>query len=474
MKIHPSLILAAALLFPGGNFLRAQTVRNPVDALAQKLQDDPKQRAEAGKHLEAFLLEPDSNQNSFVSADTDKAALGALARAWGSKADAKRLAALLVVSTPKTKAEDRLRVTLKKWTGAAQIKKRSEKIEAAAFLADAEEQAMKLLSDPRTAAAISEAIGANDQTSAQVPDSVRAATERAEKVSAKGAKLSFGADRTVQDSAAGSIPGATPAAAAGPGAASGSGPDGVGAGVGTGARGSETAAQRAADLNAAHRAGLDEPKRPAVAGEAPPPVVLQSLGSATWPPAPGVLDKASSLAASDTKTIAEDLKSIRGSLRDAVPAQVQGNTESNPDAVNQFFQWLRTAKESDMPTIDYTTLPKGEVGHYELGLVSKGDIKVNHFIRNEPAHARATVVVHELYHYWDKKVARNAYPNVSYGVIAAGTQHVHEYDAYLATSLYWEMVKKEGDASPLAKMLDGIPTDPGQVRELVNSKVGGR
>jgi len=63
--------------------------------------------------------------------------LGALARAWGGKADAKRLAALLVVSTPKTKAEDRLRQALKNWTGAAQIKKRSEKDEAAAFLADA-------------------------------------------------------------------------------------------------------------------------------------------------------------------------------------------------------------------------------------------------------------------------------------------------------------------------------------------------
>jgi hypothetical protein len=129
---------------------------------------------------------------------------------------------------------------------------------------------------------------------------------------------------------------------------------------------------------------------------------------------------------------------------------------------------MLTASEQDEMNKFIADLKRGG------GLVSKGDIKVNHFIRNEPAHARATVVVHELYHYWDKKIARNAYPNVSYGMIGAGTQHIHEYDAYLATSIYWEMVKKEGDASPLAKLLDGIPTDPGAVRELVDSKVGGR
>lgn len=455
MKITPSLILAAAFSFVGGNSLLAQTVSSPVEALAQKLETDPKEREEAGKSLEAFLLEPDSG-NSFVSAEVDRNALGAVARAWGSKADAKRLATLLVVSTPKTKAEARLRLALTRWTKAdsAQIKKKSESAGATEFFNDAADEAQKLFADPATAAAIDASALANDQSVALVPRG-RAATDRAGKVRAKGANLSFGADRTVQD------PAATPRSGSDAAIVSGSG-----------VRKSD--AEIAADLSAAHRAGRDEPKRPSVEGAAPPPVVLQSLGSATWPPAPGVLDRASSLAAFDGKKIKEDLETIHASLKDAVPAKVQGNTDSNPDAVNQFFQWLRTASESDMPTIDYTTLPKGEVGHYELGLLSKGDIKVNHFIRDEPAHARATVVVHELYHYWDKKVARNAYPNVSYGMIAAGTQHIHEYDAYLATSVYWEMVKKEGDASPLAKMLDGIPTDPSAVRELVDSKVGGR
>jgi len=55
-----------------------------------------------------------------------------------------------------------------------------------------------------------------------------------------------------------------------------------------------------------------------------------------------------------------------------------------------------------------------------LGLLSKGDIKVNHFIRNEPAHARASVVV-----------------------FSAG-----------------------------ARVLDRIPTEPGEVQDLVNKGAG--
>ncbi len=33
------------------------------------------------------------------------------------------------------------------------------------------------------------------------------------------------------------------------------------------------------------------------------------------------------------------------------------------------------------------------------------------------------------------------------------------------------MVKQEGDASPLARLLGRIPTDPAQVRELVDGVV---
>lgn len=474
MKIHPSLILAAALLFPGGNSLIAQTVSSPVDALAQKLQTDSKERAEAGKRLEDFLLKPDSDGKSFVSDTADQAALGALAQEWGRKANAGRLAALLVISTPEMKTEARLRMALTRWTGAAQIKKTSGKDAATAFFEDAAAQAEKLWVDKDVRGEIEASILANDQTSPLVPERVREGTKRAEKVRAQGAGRAdiFGPARAAQDIPQGLIPGAAavPAATPGPGAAPGSGPD---AAIGSGAQGSETTAQRADRLNAEGPGTRTGPKLSSSA-KVPEPEQFQALGSATWPPEPGVLDKAASYTKSDAKIIAEDFRTIRSSLQDAVPTKVQGNTDSNPDAVNQFFQWLRTAKESDMPAINYTTLPKGEVGHYELGLLGKGDIKVNHFVRDEPARARATVVVHELYHYWDKKIARNAYPNVSYGMIGAGTHHIHEYDAYLATSLYWEMVKNEGDASPLAKMLDGIPTDPAEVRGVVDSKVGGR
>lgn len=475
MRIHPSLILAAAFVAAGGNSPRAQTVSSPVDALAQKLRDDPAAREDAGKRLEAFLLKPDSDGKSFVSAEADRAALGAVAREWGSKTDAGRVAVLLVVSTPDSGADARLRLLLAAWTAGAQIKKESAGSAATAFFADAADKAKKVLEDPRTRQDIDAAIQANDQAAVPVPGGP-AAIKKAQDIRERGAGSAaiFGRDRAAQE-----LDGSASAKTALEAAQSGR----------HGQAGRKTPEQMAAliaDLNAAHREGRDGPKMPVVGSNVPAPsgvpsslgpdaapVEFQSLGSAEVAREPGLLDRAASAAKSDAPTIAEDLSQIRGSLKDAVPASVQGLTESNPNAVNEFFQWLRTAKESDMPAIDYTILPKGEVGHYELGLLSKGDIKVNHFIRNEPAHARATVVVHELYHYWDKKVARTSYPNVSYGYIDPASKHIHEYDAYLATSLYWEMVKKEGDASPLARMLDRIPSEPGQVREMVNGALGG-
>ncbi|MEQ1918495.1 MAG: hypothetical protein ABL955_04795 [Elusimicrobiota bacterium] len=464
MKNHPCLILAAVFLFADGNLLIAQTVISPVDVLAQKLREDPEEQAKGGQRLVDFLLKPDSDAKSFVSGEADHAVLDALARDWGRTADAKRLAVLLVVSTPKTRTEIRLRAMLADWTGVAQIKNKSESHRARDFFMDAADKAAEHMEDRRVSGEIEEAILANDQTVVEVPESARAGTERAEKVRARGSRLSFGADRTVQDSALGSIPGAAP----------GSAPVGSAAGNGD-RRTPEQMAALIADLNAAHREGRDRQKITVPSGDIPVPV-LHALGSADVAPKSSLMDDAKSLATNDAPTVAADLKQIRGSLQEAVPASVQGLTDSNTNAVNEFFQWLRAANASDMPTIDYTTLPKGEVGRYTPGLgLSKGTIKVNHFIRNAPDDARASVVVHELYHYWDNKVARTYYPNVGYGgKIDPSSMPIHEYDAYLATALYWEMVKKEGASSPLAKMLDRIPTEPKQVQELVDGAVGGR
>lgn len=475
MKALSSAILAAVVSFVAAPAY-AGTSGSSIESLAEKLRSDPGARELAGAQLETFLLQPDSAGMSFVAADADRAALAAVARGWGARTNADSLAILLAVSTPRSKTEAMLRKRLKDWTQTAQIKKTAEKTSAVAFFADAERKAAAIYADRTVREEIDASVGINDAAGVAVPGGA-AATERARKLREKqgaGNTAIFGRDRTAQDLGGGGTSAAESLRAA--------------AGDPRGKTAEEMAAL-IADLNAAHRAGRGEPRRPAIGSNAPPapmpapaapgpdvdPGEFQALGGVDVAPAPGVLDRASSLATKDGPTVAADLKQIRDSLKDAELPDVKGNTDSNPEAIKEFFVWLRAAGESDMPAIDYTILSQGEVGTYSPGLgVSKGSISVNHFIRNEPARQRASVIVHELYHYWDKKVARNMYPNVSYGYIDPASKHIHEYDAYLATALYWRMVKEEGDASPLAKLLDRIPDDPGQVRDMVDGAIGGR
>lgn len=229
------------------------------------------------------------------------------------------------------------------------------------------------------------------------------------------------------------------------------------------------AASLARELNAAEaaRPGLVRPTSVSV----PEPTEYHALAGEEVAPQASVLDKAASLVARDGQTIAEDLRTISSSLAEAELPSARAINEGNPDAIRQFFVWLKSVQPGNLPVIDYGILDKGLVGRYELGLMSKGTITLNHFIRDAPARARATVLVHELYHYWDKKIAKNYYPNVSYGRIGEGTQHIHEYDAYLATSLYWRMVKQEGETSPLARMLDRVPVEANEIQALVDGAV---
>lgn len=467
MTLHPSVLLLAALALAGGSPARAGSAAGPADRLAQSLRDDPQSREDAGRRLEAFLLEPDASGKSFVDASANQAALGAVAHEWARQADAVRLAGLVAVAVPKTPSEARLRLMLSRWSGEGRIGKSAESSSAAAFFTDAADKAAQLLADPRTRDAVDAAIQANDDAAPPVPGA-RESIERARSLRERRPidPNVFGAPRAAQALGAGAAP-----------ADAGGAAPGAGAGAAGGRKTPEEMSAVIAELNEAHRTGKDR-QGPSVGGKAPPPVEFQALGSVEVAKAPGILDRAASLKTSDAPTIAADLKQIRETLKDAeLPSgtpvgdgeMIQGG---NGSSIRGFFEWLRSAKESDMPSIDYTILPKGEIGSYALSSLGKGDIKVNHFIRSEPDRARATVVVHELFHYWDKKVAKNYYANVSYGKIADGTKHIHEYDAYLATSLYWQMVKQEGDASPLARVLDRIPTDPQQVREMVNGAAG--
>lgn len=127
MKPLPSAIEFSAISLLSAALLPAMAIAatSSVDTLVQKLRDEPGERADAGKRLETFLLAPDSAGKRFVSSSTDQAALGRLARGWAEKAESRRLAALLIASTPASPSEARLRAALVAWTAGLQIQRTS-------------------------------------------------------------------------------------------------------------------------------------------------------------------------------------------------------------------------------------------------------------------------------------------------------------------------------------------------------------
>lgn len=165
---------------------RSQVGKNPdpVTVLAEKLRTDKGERIKAAKAIEDFLLNPDAVGRSFVGSDVDSLALGAVARQWTAAADPGKLAALLIVAERGSSAEPRLRSALTRWTGPAQIRKAFESDAAVAFLADAQDQALKVLSDPRVRADLS--IAVNNAAAVPVPGGP-AALERARQLRERGA-----------------------------------------------------------------------------------------------------------------------------------------------------------------------------------------------------------------------------------------------------------------------------------------------
>lgn len=170
---------------------RSQTQSaDPINALAEKLRRDPRERATAGAALEKFLLDEDQSGRTFVAAGTDRAALSLFARDYAAKADPAALAILVYASAPGSTAEPRLRAALSAWSGPNQIRQASEKTGATAFLFDAEEQAKKVLDDPRVRADLS--VEANNTTGVPVPGGP-AALKRARQLRERGP----GVDRRV-------------------------------------------------------------------------------------------------------------------------------------------------------------------------------------------------------------------------------------------------------------------------------------
>ncbi len=148
----------------------AEEDTNQVNVLAKILAENSAARADAGQRIERFLLDADSEGKSFVAADVDAAALGAVARAWGESAAAPGKVALLyfvagpgptvpgwaladpVLSKtfrPGMKWEGRLRTALADWTGRSRIDRTKEKSSVTAFLNDAAAKADSVFRDAR-------------------------------------------------------------------------------------------------------------------------------------------------------------------------------------------------------------------------------------------------------------------------------------------------------------------------------------
>jgi len=177
-------------------------------------------------------------------------------------------------------------------------------------------------------------------------------------------------------------------------------------------------------------------------------------------PEAGILDRIGSAFYSDDATVAEDLRSAK---RIAAAMKLPNNYRGHNMLANSppaaFLQWVQTVKEKDLPNIGYGILPKERIGQYEPGMLSNGDITINYFIRGAEPEARGAVTLHELYHFWDKKVAKNHYTNVSYGMVDPANMWRHEVDSTFLTALAAEQSLPEKCLSALCEALKKIPTD---------------
>ncbi|MBI3298424.1 MAG: hypothetical protein HYZ75_09695 [Elusimicrobia bacterium] len=231
------------------------------------------------------------------------------------------------------------------------------------------------------------------------------------------------------------------------------------------------ALNRTPGAQSAYASTLQTSDVPGPAAHGPGPD-LHAMGDSLLAPAPTLLGRAASLAYRSGPVVAQDLAAMRAGLEDfSLPASQAEGLASSQAPLGEFVSWAKTVKDGALPSISYGILSEGEVGRYSPGLLGPGSITLNHYIRDLPAAERSAVLFHELYHYWDNKVARLHYANVSYGFIDPAHMAEHEYDAYYMTAQYWRQTKPEGASSRLAQFLDKLPADPTAVRAMVDGAV---
>lgn len=198
---------------------------------------------------------------------------------------------------------------------------------------------------------------------------------------------------------------------------------------------------------------------------------LQMLDDETAAPEPTLKDRAVAFITPSKQLVDNDLRKMRALLVGfELPHEMISLASSNHGAPRQFISWIKSVPDSELAPVAYTIMKAGLLGEYDYSVLTKGEIRINHFIRDSEPEARATVLLHEIYHYWDKKVAQNPYEE-AYSFMTPAAKAQREYDAYKVAKKFWVHSRPADVTSHVARALDRIPDDDAELIRRVDELV---
>lgn len=198
---------------------------------------------------------------------------------------------------------------------------------------------------------------------------------------------------------------------------------------------------------------------------------LLMLEDETAAPEATLKDRAISFITPSKQLVESDLRKMRTLLAGfELPAETMAIGSTNFSAPKQFISWIKTVPDSDLAPISYAIIDAGLLGEYDFSAITRGEIRINHFIRGAEPEARATVLLHEIYHYWDLKVGRNPYPE-PYGFKSPEAIARREYDAYMTAKKFWNHARPTNAESAASRSLDRIPDDNDELIRRVDALV---
>lgn len=232
------------------------------------------------------------------------------------------------------------------------------------------------------------------------------------------------------------------------------------------------AEQPSSSLPAADRAAItfSEPtKRRSLSDTSMPS--LQMLDDETAAPEATLKDRAIAFITPSKQLVESDLRKMRALLVGfELPQDIISLASSNHGAPKQFISWIKSVPDSELAPMTYSIMTAGLLGEYDYSFLSKGEIRINYFIRNAEPETRATVLLHEIYHYWDMKIANNPYEE-SYSFMTPAAKAAREYDAYKVAKKFWSHSRPASASSPASRALDRIPDDDAELIRRVDELV---